>query len=700
VLGLSSLLKDQALGELNQRQVHYAQLIHQSGRHLMTVVNDILDMTRMETGQLELSLEPVNIGNVCQQAYDHALQLRLAGETSPEAAQALPEFALEIEPGIEFLVADEVRLQQMLMHLLLNALKFTETGKHIGLKVNRWGGWIAFTVWDTGPGIPADKQHLIFQKFQQLENPLNRRFEGTGLGLVLTQRLARLHGGDVTFISKEGQGSQFTILLPPRPPSPRSPSPEQNETSLYSLGEGAFVEVPAPVYTFEQDPAKPIRNRLVLIVEATPYYIETLSDHLTYLGYQVAIARAGTEAVEKARCLQPCVILLNPVLPLLSGWDVLTLLKSNPETLQIPIVITASKADEAQATERQADGVLHLPVQVNPLKRVLKKLVQDSFESTSTDLPNLTLTVLRLTPSAEAADTAIANSDLTILLRAHQYRILEADSLDQAELLARVWKPNVVLIDGSLGNPAPYFQQLSRCTLLASLPLVTLNQEMTQAANQIADLQVFPCLSNPDPPQTSSEEIHPNTLLQVMQIAAGHTWQPTILAIDLAALPDSREVLAEPVTEQSAPVGEQSHPGDRFPQEIKWLHALNQYLQAAGFRSVIGRSWQEVWQQVQTKSIDLLLICWTDTQLSPTASQILATLAAIKQRPPVLVLDHRTSLAHAFKPLPHSLEQLAPCDLPPLLQQLAHQTLPSSVPITELLEQMSQMIRNQQLKTS
>jgi len=163
VLGLSSLLKDQTLGELNQRQVHYAQLIYQSGRHLMTVVNDILDLTRMETGQLELVLEPVNIPNICQHAYDQACQLRLASEpeTEADAASQLPSFSLEIEPGLDLIVVDELRLKQMLVHLLSNALKFTDVGRAIGLKVGYWGGWIAFTVWDTGIGIPADKQHLI-----------------------------------------------------------------------------------------------------------------------------------------------------------------------------------------------------------------------------------------------------------------------------------------------------------------------------------------------------------------------------------------------------------------------------------------------------------------------------------------------------------------------------------------------------------
>lgn len=224
ILGLSSLLKDQVLGELNERQTRYAQLIHKSGRHLMLVVNDILDLTRIETGQLELVPEPLHIHTVCQAAFDLAIQhyqsqdksdIKLQAEI---LAQVKRRFHLEIEPGLETFVADELRLRQMLVNLLCNALKFAPDGSDFGLQVSRWENWVAFTIWDQGIGIPDDKQHLIFQKFQQLESPLTREFEGTGLGLVLTQHLARLHGGDVSFISKPNQGSKFTLLLPPNPP--------------------------------------------------------------------------------------------------------------------------------------------------------------------------------------------------------------------------------------------------------------------------------------------------------------------------------------------------------------------------------------------------------------------------------------------------------------------------------------------------
>ncbi|MBD0343345.1 MAG: hybrid sensor histidine kinase/response regulator, partial [Coleofasciculus sp. Co-bin14] len=323
VLGLSTLLKDQTLGQLNERQARYARLIYQSGRQLMTVVNDILDLTRMETGQLELMLEPVDIQSVCDRAYAQVRQLHCEKEQEEEITPET-QFTLEIEPDLDRLVGDELRLRQMLVHLLSNALKFTNPGGKIGLRVNRWEGWIAFTVWDTGIGIPPEKQHLIFQKFQQLEQPLTRRHEGTGLGLVLTQHLARLHGGDVSFISKLGEGSQFTILLPPCPPQGRKQELNVQEGLQVDRLNGESSNLSFGNGFAEQHSTQPSRNRLVLVVETVPRYLERLTEQLKNLAYRVVVARSGTEAIEKARTLQPYAILLNPLLPKLSGWDVLT----------------------------------------------------------------------------------------------------------------------------------------------------------------------------------------------------------------------------------------------------------------------------------------------------------------------------------------------------------------------------------------
>ena len=464
VMGLSSLLQEQKLGTLNSRQNKYAKQIYQSGRQLMTLVNDILDLTRLETGQLKLTPTPVTIKKACQRAYEEAKK----GKTSVEEHQ----FSLEIDPDLEIIVADELRLRQMLVHLLNNALKFTASGGKIGLRVSRWFSWIAFTVWDTGIGIAEESQHLIFQKFQQLENPLTRKFNGSGLGLVLTQRLARTHGGDVSFISQVGKGSQFTLLLPP---SPR--------------------QIP---------PTRP-RDPFILIIEAVPKYIENLTVHLVDLGYRFVIARTGTEAVEKARQLQPCLILLNPVLPLLSGWDVLTLLKSDSTTKSIPVILMTTGTAQRRS---EGDGFLALP----PQKEALQKLLNHFQVQPSA--PTRCLTILHLLEGGfpRNAEFALALSNY---LSRFNHHVLEVDCLEQAEILARVWQPDVILLNGKeLTEPLAYLQSLSQLDGLASLPLVTLDASITEMANQVKNLSVFPCLV-PVPPNLED-------LLAVIQIAAGN----------------------------------------------------------------------------------------------------------------------------------------------------------------------------------
>lgn len=501
VLGLSSLLKEQTIGTLNERQSRYAQLIYHSGRQLMTVVNDILDLTRMETGQLELTLEPVLIQSVCDRAYSQAQQRPSEKNQQDKDATDAINFTLSIEPGLEHLVADELRLRQMLMHLLSNALKFTNPSDEIGLQVSRWEGWIAFTVWDTGIGIPDEKQHLIFQKFQQLEQPLTRCHQGTGLGLVLTQRLARLHGGDISFISKAGVGSQFTLLLPPTPPQDCSVA---DETSPQNASKPA------------KSPSQAPKSNLVLLVETVPQYLEDLSQQLNNLAYRVVIARSGPEAIEKARSLQPCAILLNPLLPQLSGWDVLTLLKSDAQTCHIPAIVTATQAEKKQAYQNKADGFLSLPVQEQALWQSLTSLTEHSLTPSHRNL-----TIMHLSPLLDhhVSQSSVLSCELTALLNYQNselnYRILEADDLDQAAILTRVWHPDVILLDsGKVPDPFAYLAEFSSYSDLTALPLVTLDHQTTEAANQVCELNVYPCLA---PDNACKVE----ALLKVLQVAAG-----------------------------------------------------------------------------------------------------------------------------------------------------------------------------------
>jgi signal transduction histidine kinase/CheY-like chemotaxis protein len=658
VLGLSSLLKDQTLGTLNERQTRYARLINHSGRQLMAVVNDILDLTRMETGQLELTLEPVQIQSVCDRAYSQAQQRPSEKNQQEDATTEDDEdqihFNLEIEPGLELLVADELRLRQMLMHLLSNALKFTDPGGEIGLRVNRWEGWIAFTVWDTGIGIPAEKQHLIFQKFQQLEKPLTRRYEGTGLGLVLTQRLARLHGGDISFLSNVGAGSQFTLLLPPIPPQE---SQTDDETPVASS--------PAVPPNAKFTSLTPKHNRLVLIVETVPQYLEDLTQQLNNLAYRVVIARSGTEAIEKARSLQPCAVLLNPLLPQLSGWDVLTLLKSDAQTSHIPAIVTATQAEKQQAYHHQADGFLSLPVQEQALLQSLTSLGDRELAPKKCNL-----TILHLSPMLDNSvpRSSLLSCELTAILNQQNpelnYRILEADDLDQAGLLSKVWHPDVILLDcEQVADPFAYLAQFASYPNLTTLPLVTLDHQTTEAANQIAGLIVYPCLA-------SNQACKVEPLLEVLQVAAGMNRKPSILVMEIKS--DQNAV-------------NETRESDQVHSDNSWRQAMLQYLETAGFITIISGSWTELHRQIKEQSVDLLLLRLKDTD-DPAALIGLNSLEPLP-KPPIIVLDQRVAAVTNHQ------SQLA-SELESILARLATKILPSQS-MSQLLQQINQTLTGQ-----
>ncbi|MDR9402492.1 MAG: ATP-binding protein [Halothece sp. Uz-M2-17] len=601
IVGLSNLLGEKSIGDLNQRQQRYVNQIHQSGRQLMSLVNDLLDLARLETGQLQIHPEVVKLQQVCDRAYEEAYQ---------QTPDSPAEFTLQIEEGLETIIADELRLRQMLVHLLANGRKFTAEQGEMGLEVSQWEGWIAFTVWDTGIGIPESSQHLIFQKFQQLEDPMTRQFSGTGLGLVLTQRLAHAHGGDVSFISEEGKGSQFTLLLPPTPP----PKPLPSQAS-----------------------SQKVAGKLVLVVEAVPQYLTNISEQLQKLGYRVAIARSGTEALLKARTFQPCTILLNPVLPLLSGWDVLTLLKSHPSSCNLPIIVTGTRGEKQQAMNNGADAFLSLPVELESLEDAL------SICAAPRSLYRKSLTVLRLHYSGTTAPpkrdpvTEILSTPPQTHPKNINYRILEADDPQQGELLQRIWHPDVLLLTGDQ-IPRHFIQELSEQETLCNLPIVCLDGETARLAHQIGKLSVYPCLTLNSPESK-------NPLWSVLQFAAGINPPPRHVAPYVVVV-DGKRLTATASPNVSS----------------EWLNAFIQYLSTAGYRSCLTHSWEDVYQQVEQQGADILLLDLEGTEVDTEILQGLKQLSTIKNLPILAIASPQQLLQH--ETLHHLLQHVADKILP------------------------------------
>jgi signal transduction histidine kinase/CheY-like chemotaxis protein len=471
VIGIASLLSNNTFGELNERQSRYVKMIHQSGRQLVSIIDNIFDLAKAESGQLELYAETVSVKDICQKSIQQVKKLVQQDSTIFRNYQFEEgwelDIQLDIDPTVQTIYADETRLQQMLLNLLSNAFKFSffpselvddlpSIPPQIGVTVRWWEGWLAITVWDQGIGIPEEKQSLVFQKFQQVENVLTRRFEGTGASLLLTRHLARLHGGDITFVSQVDVGSQFTILLPPET--------SRNHLQLEQLDKRIDIS----------------HGRLVLIVETSTEAVDWLRNTLADFNYQVVIARSGTEALEKARRLQPCLILLSPNVPMLSGWDVLALLKGDAVTQHIRVVMM-KHADEPKINSHLADGILIKPIKSEELSAFLPNYV----------IAPKSLKFLYLSQNLE--DSVIR------LIQDLGHSLLEAEDLPQGDALSKIWQPDLLLLNGDNQFLLQYLEDISQLELLSSLPILIITKstiaEINWLQKRFANLNLHACQS-------------------------------------------------------------------------------------------------------------------------------------------------------------------------------------------------------------
>jgi signal transduction histidine kinase/CheY-like chemotaxis protein len=621
VIGMASTLNTKALGELNSRQSRYVNMIYQSGRHLVAIIDNIVDLAKSESGQLALMLETVSTKTICQQSIQQTRRLwqqdiGIHKNFTLETGVPPLEILLDIDPTIPTLIADAGRLQQMLVNLLTNACKFSEvlnehhsdaynqetqeyeeiqpqdglTKVQIKLSVRSWEGWIAFTVTDRGIGIPEAKQHLIFQKFQQVESVLTRRFDGTGLGLVLTRHLARLHGGDVTFVSQEGVGSQFTILLPPAPPS--------------SLELDAQVAIG--------------HSRLVLVVEAVAKDVEQFVLTLTDWGYRVVVARSGTEALEKARRLQPCLILLNPDLPMLSGWDVLALLKGDPATQHIRVVMAIEPSEPKREGYQQVDGILTKPIQPAQLSTFLSQYA----------IAQKPLTLVYFREDVE--DETIA------LLQDLRHRLLEAEDLAQGEMVSRIWQTDLTILNSK--QTAKMRSRLSRfykLDTLSKLPILLLGMEpaaLEALQAEFPKLTLYACSEV----ESSNSSLLPFAISQrlnrIIHRAVSHLQAPTIL---LFAFKDaSRDANLEVNSESTV-----------------LTQPLHQYLTLAGLQVQFLNNSELLQQSLEAQVADALIIMVNDRlRLTTQERQDIAVLSAMNVCIPIIAIDGRMDSPQSESP--------------------------------------------------
>jgi signal transduction histidine kinase/CheY-like chemotaxis protein len=404
VIGFSDVLLEKMFGDINPRQEEYLHDIRNSGRHLLELINEILDLSKVEAGRMELELGSVSVVEIVE----HGVAM-----TRERAFQHGISIELDLEAPGDRIWADELKLKQVVLNLLSNAVKFTGDGGSVVVTSRTIRGEAHVTVRDTGFGVPEADQERIFDAFQRGARSGRGSAEGTGLGLTLSKRIVELHGGRMWMTSRVGVGSTFGFAVPIRH------APES--VVHLAASTGAIVGPPSESET-----------ATILVVEDDRRSADLLTLHLEGAGLTVTVARDGVEGLELARRLRPHAIVLDIRLPKLGGWDLLALIKADPATTDLPVVIVSMIDERGKGFALGAAEYL--------LKPVSRDQIRDALA--------------RCLPTVAASHTVVVIDDdpieldlIEATLRPRGYSVLRAAGGDEGVELVRREQPALVLLD-------------------------------------------------------------------------------------------------------------------------------------------------------------------------------------------------------------------------------------------------------------
>jgi len=359
IIGYSEMLVEEA-ADLGQASfIPDLQKIHGAGKHLLGLINDMLDLSKIEAGKATLYLEDFNAASVVNE---------VAATIQPLVAKNENRLVIECPANLGSIRADVTKVRQTLFNLLSNAAKFTQQGQ-ITLTVARTvrdrQDWVSFRVADTGIGMTPEQMSRLFQAFVQADASTTRKYGGTGLGLAISRRFCQLMGGDITVASEPGKGTAFTAVIPARVADPEAGAAGEAgaKAAASPAPPGAVADAPVA------DPHAPV----VLVIDDDPGVLDLLNRTLSREGYAVRTALNGRDGLALARELRPKLITLDVMMPSIDGWSVLTTLKADPATRAIPIVMISVIDDKPLGLSLGAVDYLTKPVERERLAEVLAR---------------------------------------------------------------------------------------------------------------------------------------------------------------------------------------------------------------------------------------------------------------------------------------------------------------------------------------
>jgi signal transduction histidine kinase/DNA-binding response OmpR family regulator/HAMP domain-containing protein len=452
IIGFSSVLLGSTADPVTNDQRMALEKILKNGRHLLQLINDILDLSKLESGRMALSVESEDINSIVSNC------LLIVEPLIQSKKLTLKQ---EIQPNLPKLTTDIVKVRQIVVNLLSNAAKFTEKG---GISVNvtqRPDGMIAFAVKDSGIGIEKKNFEVVFEEFKQVDSSSTRKYKGTGLGLPISRRLARMLGGDLTIESEYGHGSTFTLAIPPTLP------PLAAESAMKVLGRPEMPQAgQAPKQAYEAGVVAG-QGVQVLCIDDDPDVIEILRKYLVPEGYSVAGALSGDEGIELATKVKPALITLDIMMPKKDGWQVLRELKQNAATRDIPVIIHSIVDNKPLAMSLGAVDVMTKPTEPKRLLALVKKYYQtgDQFILLVDD----------------HLDFALACKDL---LKRDGFEVRIASSGPEALAILKDSTPSLILLDLMMPGMDGFrvIQELDRNQKWRQIPVVAMSpKELTEA---------------------------------------------------------------------------------------------------------------------------------------------------------------------------------------------------------------------------
>jgi signal transduction histidine kinase/DNA-binding response OmpR family regulator/ligand-binding sensor domain-containing protein len=435
IIGFSEILIDRLETQIDAKSVTFIRSILSSGKHLLEIINDILDLSKVEAGKMELLPEtfPVRsaIESVCQV---------MRGMSARKSIT----FAVEIGPGVTAIETDQAKFKQILYNLLSNAVKFSPSGSTVTIHARRFEATeeraeaISIDVVDPGIGIAQENLDLIFEEFRQVDGMLNRQYGGTGLGLSLVRKFVELQGGTLTVASEMGKGSTFTFTLP-----------------VHFAG----TTIPSPIINVDGTVIPP--GERVLVVEDEDLAYSTLATYLQAAAYVPIRARNADEALRLARSIRPVAITLDIVLPGAQGWDVLRALKADPATASLPVIIVSMMDNRELGLAFGAEDYFVKPVDWTRLMRRLREI---TVRTASPKRPRLLL----------IDDDVSVHDVLEAELTRHGYQIEKAFSGAEGLQKAEASLPDVIILDLAMPGMSGFevAAQLRQSDATSNIPIL------------------------------------------------------------------------------------------------------------------------------------------------------------------------------------------------------------------------------------